>query len=339
MKNNAILNKLPRKILVIKPSSLGDIVQSLPFLDAVSRKFPLAKINWIVAKGFEGILEDHPLVEKLWVIRKDDWKKIKKLPSSAAEMRSLFKDLKKEKFDCVVDLQGLFRSGLMAKATGAPIRLGFREAREGSRLFYTHAIACGMETHAVDKYLKLAASLGCDISQVRFPLPPSGSSMDYKAFYGDYAVMVPGARWPSKIWPSHRFGELAAMLPVKTLVIGSRSDQHLAEKTVSASKGKAISLAGKTSLKELIEIIRNARFVVSNDTGPMHIAAACGVHVFAVFGSTNPARTGPYGSNSTIIRKPVPCSPCYRKTCKTTECLTMIGTGDVLDYIYRSGLI
>lgn len=320
----------PRKILIIKPSSLGDIVHSLPVLDALYRCFPGAEIHWLVAKGLEGILEDHPMLARIWIIRKDEWKKITKIHSTVAELRNLLRELTAERFGCAIDLQGLFRSGIIAKATGAPVRIGFEEAREGSALFYTHKVAGGKDIHAVERYLKIPAFLGCEVSEARFPFPPftEGNKKEFAAI-GEYGVMVPGARKPVNRWAAKRFGELASRLPLNTVVVGSKGDRHLADEVVRASKGKAVSVAGKTSLKELVVLIKGARFMVSNDTGPMHIAAALNVPVFALFGPANPARTGPYGEIHTVIRKEIPCSPCYKRNCKRPVCMEMIETQEV----------
>jgi heptosyltransferase-1 len=134
------LIKDPRKILIIKPSSLGDVVHSLPFLNVIRTCVPKAEIHWVIAKGFEGLLEGHPMVNKLWIINKDKWKKIKNVKGTINELKGLFKELKKEKFDLVLDLQGLLRSGILTSATSAPVRIGFAEAREGSKFFYTHKV-------------------------------------------------------------------------------------------------------------------------------------------------------------------------------------------------------
>ena len=323
-----------RKILIIKPSSLGDVVHSLAVLDALYRCFPGSEIHWLVAKGFEGLLEGHPMLKKVWIIHKDEWKKISRLQTTVAELRILFRDLRRERFDFAIDLQGLFRSGLIAKATGAPMRIGFKEAREGSTIFYTHTVEGGKDIHAVDRYLRIPAFLGCKVTQVRFPFPPSGHSPSPTLpVLGEYAVMVPGARKPVNRWSARRFGELASRLPMSTLVLGSRGDRMLAEEVVRASHGKAESLAGKTDIRGLIQVIRGARFMVSNDTGPMHIAAAFGIPVFALFGPANPVRTGPYGKGHTVIRKEISCAPCYRKTCKNPRCLDMITPNEVAEVI------
>jgi heptosyltransferase-1 len=313
----------PGKILIIKPSSLGDVVHSLPFLHAIRTRFPGAKIHWVIAGGLEELLEGHSMIERLWVINKDAWKRIRNVKETVGELSNLSRDLKMEKFDLVIDLQGLLRSGVITAATGAPIRIGFKEAREGSRLFYSHSVEGGKDIHAVDRYLKIAAFLDCDISNVFFPfaVPDRPASFDDPSYFNGYAVFVPGARWETKIWPAENFGLLSALLPFTTVIAGSGSDIAAADKIAALSGGRAISLAGKTNLKELIETMRKARFVVSNDSGPMHIAAALGVPVFAIFGPTDPLRTGPYGKGHTIIRADVSCAPCFRKKCDDIKCM------------------
>ena len=325
------------KILIVKPSSLGDVVHSLPFLNSLKTCLPHAKIHWVIAKGLEGLLEGHPMIDRLVIIHKDMWKKLTNARDTMKEITSLLKELKKEKYDLVVDLQGLLRSGIITKATGAPLRAGFREAREGSRFFYTHKVEGGRNIHAVDRYLKVAAFLGCDTKDVRFPLPSQPlSSFNHSLTAEDYAVLIPGARWRTKIWPAEKFGELASRLPIKTLIAGTKSEIGAAETIASLSKGKSVSLAGKTILKELVEIIRHAQFVVSNDSGPMHIAAALSIPVFALFGPTDPKRTGPYGEGHTIIRENVSCAPCFKKTCKDMKCMNDLSSETVYEIIRRA---
>lgn len=318
------LKKIPKKILIIKPSSLGDIIHGLPFLDAVKTAFPEAEIQWVVAKGLEGLLENHPMVSRLWIIKKDQWKNYKKIGETAAEIRGLFPRLKAESFDVVIDLQGLLRSGLIAYATRSPVRIGFSEAREGSSYFYNYKVEGGRDIHAVERYLKLASFIGCG-SDIRFPMPLVMETEKVKAIkkeLGAYAVMVPGARWKTKQWDAEKFGKLASMLDIKTVVVGSAADDEIAGIIEGASNGKAVSLAGKTDLKELISIIRGARFAVSNDSGPMHIAAAANIPVVAIFGPTNPVRTGPYGSRHIIVQSDISCVPCYKKRCKAMKCMS-----------------
>jgi lipopolysaccharide heptosyltransferase I len=320
------LHQDPRKILIIKPSALGDVVHSLPFLAAIRTCFPDAQIHWVIAKGLHELLEDHPMIDKLWIINKDQWKQASELVNTVKELKTLYHELKQEKFDMAVDLQGLLRSGIIAVATRARLRLGFKEAREGSNIFYTHKLRGGREIHAIERYLRVAAFLGCNTNDLHFPFPPLLLNPSIaKALPKDYVVIAPSAGKEANRWPTERFGELASRLPLKSVVVSSRADTLLALQVAERSRGKAISLGGKTNLRELIAVIKGARFFVSNDTGPMHIAAGCNVPVFAIFGPANPVRTGPYGNIHTIIREDLSCSPCYRKKkCKDWVCIEAI---------------
>jgi len=331
---NPKLTATPQKILIVKPSSLGDVVHSLAFLNAVREQFPDAEIHWVVARGLEGLLTGHPMIKKIWVINKDMWKKLSQISSSFSEIQSLLRNLRKEHYDIVVDLQGLLRSGIITMATGAPVRIGFMEAREGSRFFYTHRVKGGKDIHAVDRYLKIASFLGCDITDVRFPLPLKVTSSPLPHHHSTdkaYAIMVPGARWRTKRWPPEYFGELTSLLPIKTVIVGSRADVDIANRIVALSNGRALSLAGNTEISELVEIMRGARFVVSNDSGPMHIAAALGIPVFAIFGPTDPMRTRPYGEGHTIIREDISCIPCFKRKCGDLKCMENLS----VEKVYR----
>lgn len=322
------------KALIVKPSSLGDIVHSLPFLNALKKTHPHADVHWVVARGLEGLLEGHPMIERPWIIDKDKWKRISNVPSTIGELGTLMSGLGRERFDIAIDLQGLFRSGLITRASQAPLRVGFKEARELSSMFYNHVVAGGRDLHAVDRYMKVAADLGFDTSVVEFPILTS----PYETGVGDYAVIVPGARWDTKIWPASKFARLAASLPIRTFVLGSMSDAIRADEIASGSNGRSTSLAGKTSLKELAHVIKGARFMVCNDSGPMHIAASFGVPVFAIFGPTNPLRTGPYGNGHTIFQSNVECSPCYKKKCADLRCMENVTPNEVLGAIRSRSL-
>ncbi len=324
-----------KKILIIKPSALGDIVHTLPFLAAVHKRFPAAEIHWVVARGLHHFLEGHPMITRLWIMDKDQWKKPGRLHRSIPEMIHFSRTLAAEQFDVSVDLSGLLRSGLITWAAGAKKRVGFSDSDEGSPFFYTHKIRGGSNIHAIDRYLKLARLLGCDISHVSHPMPPVPDDVPaFSSLPEEFCVLAPSAGKEANRWPAERFGQLAAALPIPSVVISSRADAPLAEKVVTAGGGKAISMAGRTGLKELVTLISRAKFFVSNDTGPMHIAAAMNVPVFAVFGPANPVRTGPYGSRHTVFRKELSCSPCYRqRPCGHWRCMQELSVIEVRDGI------
>jgi len=321
------LHKAP-KALVIKPSSLGDIIHSLPFLNAFRKRYPDSTVHWAVFKGLEGILKGHPMIDRLVVIDKGRFRNPLNVVKSVLALRA---ELRSEAFDIAVDLQGLLRSGVMAAMSSAPVRAGFSDAREGSPFFYTNVIEGGKDIHAVDRYLRIAAMLDCDTSTIEFPMVHDDCK---PPFDGDYAVIVPGARWATKQWPAEYFGSLASILPVRSVVVGSNGDMRAGDTVVSRSDGKAVNMAGKTTLRELSGLIMKARYVITNDTGPMHIAAAYNVPVIAIFGPTNPVNTGPYGSIHKILTPDIPCAPCYRRNCSDLRCMTLISP----ERVYQSVL-
>lgn len=303
-----------RHILIVKPSAFGDIIHTLPFLHAVHQRFPHATIDWVVARGLHTFLEGHPMIRQLWVIDKDQWKKPRRLKQTIREIIGLKHDLGRAGYDVAVDLSGLFRSGVITWFSNAPVKLGFKESDEGSPYFYSHKIHGSMAIHAIDRYLAIARFMGCDTREIAYPLAPFDPSPPImQALPKTYGVMAPSAGKPANQWPAERFGELAARLTLPTVVIASRAEAAIADRVVAYSRGKALSIAGRTGLKDLIPVIQNAAFFVCNDTGPMHLAAALKVPVFAIFGPANPVRTGPYGTGHTVIRQDLPCAPCYAR--------------------------
>lgn len=335
MKDLFLINP-PRKILIIKPSALGDVIHSLAFLHTLKQNCPSAEVHWVIAKGLEGLLLNHPLIDKVWIIDKAQWKRLRRFKTSLSEIRALKDGLAAEAFDLVIDLQGLLRSGLVAWATRSPIKIGFAEAKEGSSFFYTHRVAGGRQIHAVDRYLKILQFLGGEVAEIKFHLPPLNSNADLlKSLPAEYIVIAPSAGKIANMWPAERFGALAARLPLPALIIGSKQDAWVTKTTVDHSRGRALDLGGKTDLNGLMNVIKNARLLISNDTGPMHMAVALGVPVVAIFGPANPARTGPYGPMHTIVREELECSPCYRKKpCRHWQCLSNI----TVDRVYETVL-
>jgi len=320
-----------KKILIIKPSALGDIVHTLPFLAAVHDRYPQAEIHWVVARGLHRFLEGHPMINRLWIMDKERWKRVSRLHSSLAEIVRFGRGLRKENFDISIDLSGLLRSGLITWAAGARERLGFSDSDEGSPFFYNRTIEGGDAIHAIDRYLKLARLMDCDISAIRYPMPPLPDDTPVLAGLPEkFCVITPSAGKKANRWPAERFGALAAQLPLPTVIVGGPADREIAETVVRYSNGRARSVAGKTGLKELVSLISRARFMVCNDTGPMHIAAAQNVPVFAIFGPANPVRTGPYGDMHTVIRHDMDCAPCYRwQPCEHWRCMRDLSVAEV----------
>jgi lipopolysaccharide heptosyltransferase I len=326
------------KILVIKPSSLGDVIHALPFLKSVKNTFPDARVDWVISRDLIGLIEDNPLIERIHTIDKESWKRMGNLYTSLTEILSLRKTLRTEHYDLVVDLQGLLRSGIIAHFASGSKTIGFADAREGSRLFYDVKIPIQGISHAVDRCLEAARIIGAEVKTADFPLSVNVDfSRKIKELIGnndEYIIIAPSARWQSKRWPSAHFASLISRLTIQCIVIGSKDDMNLVNQIMTGTTGNAVNFCGKTDLKELVALISGSRAVVSNDSGPMHIAAALEMPTIALFGPTDPGKTGPYGWQSNkklkVIRADIPCSPCRTKECADLICMNSIQVESVL---------
>lgn len=327
-----------RRILLIKPSALGDVVHSLPVLRLIRRRFPEAHIAWLINPGFAGLIEGHPdLNEVIRFERKRFGRSLVDRQARAAFL-GFSRELRDRRFDLVIDLQGLFRSGWLAWQTRAAVRVGFSNARELAAAFYTHRVRVGNpDVHAIERYLTVARAIGCDAGPIEFDFAITdadrASTAAMVAPAGEsYAVMLPGTNWRTKRWPVEHFSAVSDGLRrergLRSVVAGGAEDRPLGEAIESA-----VNLAGKTTLKQLVALLERAEVVIANDTGPMHIAAALGRPLVTVFGPTNPVRTGPYRRGDTIVRVKLPCSPCYSRVCSHCSCLNWLSPRMVLDRV------
>jgi lipopolysaccharide heptosyltransferase I len=323
----------PRRILIIKPSAIGDVVHTLPVLNLLRRRWPDAHISWLVTPACAGLLERHPQLDEVIRFERRTFGRGWRSPRVAFDLVQFMRSLRERAFDLVIDLQGLFRSGWLAWTTRAPVRVGFANAREGGWLFYTHRVPTGTaQQHAIERYLTVAQALGCERGPVEFHFAVDDADREQVAAMtprGPYAVLMPGANWPTKQWPVERFAGLVTPVRerfgLESVVAGGPDVAHLAAKVTGA-----VNLAGKTSLRQLVALLERASLVVANDSGPMHIAAALGRPLVTPYGPTNPVRTGPYGRDQSVIRLDLPCSPCYSRRCSHQSCLQWLKIDPVL---------
>ncbi len=323
----------PRRILIIKPSAIGDVVHCLPVLNLVRTRYPDAHISWLVTPACAGLLERHPQLDE--VIRFER-RELGKGYKSLRALLALFKfarELRAKQFDLVIDLQGLFRSGWLSWQTRAPYRLGFSSAREGGWIFYTHRVPTGTkEQHAIERYLTLAQAAGCEREPVEYHFAVDDEDRARVAAmvpHDRYAVLLPGANWETKRWPAERFAALAPVLSERfgvTPVIAGGPDAA----PLAALLPNAVNLVGKTNLRELVALIERADLVIANDSGPMHIAAALNRPLVTPFGPTNPVRTGPHRRMKSVVSLNIACSPCYSRQCSHQSCLQGMDINPVL---------
>ena len=334
-------NFQPRRILLVKPSALGDIVHAIPVLTLLRQRFRAAKIDWLVTPSFAGLLRNHPDLNELVIFdRKRASLFSDHAKADATDVRQLAQTLADRDYDLVIDLQGLIRSAFLSWSTHAPVRVGFGYAREGAWLAYTHRVPArdvGTARHAVERYLDVAEALGCARGPVEFRFPALSS--DDRAIVDErlaplngapFAALLPGTNWATKRWPAAHYAALAtqvrAKLDLEPVIAGGADVVELAQQMPGT-----LDLSNRTSLPQLVELLRRASLVIANDSGPMHIACALGRPLVTIFGPTNPARTGPYARPDTVIRLNIICSPCYSRTCSHTSCMNWLTPEHVLE--------
>jgi len=320
------MNQKPR-VLLVKLSSFGDVIHALPTLEALGEAFPAGQITWLVEEGFAPLLAGHPALHEVWPApRVRPGRKV-----GRAELLSLLRlvgRVRSQRFDLVIDLQGLLKSALWVALAKSPRKVGYDRTRELSYLALTERLApYDPEAHAVQRYLHVARYLGAPPALPRFRLGLTPCLPDSLAFPDrPLVVLHPGARWPTKIWPAASWAHLADWLirekGLTVVITGSAGDRELTTQICAQMQEKSWNLAGSTTLQELAGIMTKARLAVTADTGPMHLAAALGTKVVAVFGPTAPWRTGPFGTGHRMVRLGVECSPCFKRQCPEPRCLT-----------------
>jgi heptosyltransferase I len=317
------------RTLIIKPSSMGDIVQALPVLTALRETHPEAHIAWVVARPFAGLLEGHPRLDELILFDRHRFGRIGASVGATKEFLGFLEELRGRQFTLVLDLQGLFRSGFMAAVTGAPDRVGFQAAREMAGLFYTEKVPTDGLTHAVDRYMAMARAVGLAEPKATDHLPVSEEArasvrrrLAEEGVTADEPVLAVSAhaRWETKQWPPERFAKVIrrayAETGARSVLVGSAAAAEISRAVAQAApEARPVDLVNRTNLKELVALIADARAMVTNDSGPMHVAAAVGTPVVAIFGPTDPDRTGPYGPGHRVLARRAECSPCFRRQC------------------------
>ena len=324
----------PRRILLIKPSAIGDVVHALPVLSLLRRRHPDAEISWLVTPACAGLLEHHPLLDHVIFFERQRLGQGYRSPGALHELRRFTRSLREREFDLVIDLQGLFRSGWLSWQTGAKLRVGLASAREGAPLFYTHRVQAGeRERHAIEKYLDAAEALGLGRGPVEFVFNTTDvhrhAVREKLASLGEkpIAALFPGANWLTKRWPVKHFATLAEKFRAAgfaTVVAGAGGDSQLAE-----GIRPDLNLCGRTTLPETTALLERSALVVANDTGPMHIAAALGRPLVTLFGPTSEIRTGPYARPLTVLRAEMPCAPCLSRRCSHVSCMKWLDPAEV----------
>ena len=303
----SLKTKTYKNILIIKPSALGDIVHALPVLGSLRAAFPEAKLTWLVRKEFAPLLD---CVQRLDDVLIFDRKAMAKWFCCRQAFRCFAhfrKQLKAGGFDLVLDLQGLFRSGVFAKMTGCPTRIGMTEAREFANWFHTHRVGRpGNSVHILDYYFAVLKAAGVDHSVPECRLTAPAAAQDsvrqkleaMQLIPKKFLVLIPGSAHAYKCWPAEQFAKLAEAFHQRygwpAVVVGTGSEGVYAKTILANAATPVVDLTGQTSIPELVALFDESAAVVSNDTGPGHIALATDTPGVIIFGNTNPLRLGPY---------------------------------------------
>jgi heptosyltransferase I len=356
-----------KRILIVRLSSLGDVIQTLPIPTVVRDAYPDAEIGWAIDRDLAPAITGHPDVDHIHLCNRVQWGRRLKNPSQwrrvAAEARHFIDEIREVGYDCALDAQGLLKSALIPFFAGIRPRIGFAHGRELSHLFYTERYLSNVqyfdhERMHVDHMMALAQTIGCrtDNYSVRLPpaAPESRAKIDallrFKADRSRTSIgFAPATQWKSKQWPPEHWRSLLEMVLARTevnvVLIGAASDaamtSHLTEALDNMTRTRVLDLAGKTSIVDLYALFERIPIMVAADTAPLHIAGAAGCTLIGLFGATPTHRTGPIGSGPITLMSAEPklaCQPCQERVCRfgTTECMRNLRPQLVFDVIERA---
>jgi lipopolysaccharide heptosyltransferase I len=317
------------RVLIVRLGSLGDLIHTLPAAAAIRRAMPDAEIDWLVDAPHRELLTLVPVISSIVTLG----------GRSVGDWLTARRTLRERRYDVALDFQGLIKSALLARLSGAKRIVGFdrASAREGSAaMFYSECVAAE-GGHVIEKNLRLAAAIGVRAEATEFPLRPVLSpALDaVRAEVREpFALLNPGAAWPNKRWPTESFAAISRHLRdhhgLRSVVLWGPAEQPLASGVAAASGGAAV-VAPATRLADLVALSREARFMLSGDTGPTHIAAAVGTPIVALFGPTSPARNGPWNRDDVVLSRYDQCDCHYQRTCRRSSgwCLGTISVDEV----------
>ena len=356
------------KILIIKLSAIGDVIHTLPAVNAIKEHLPTAHITWLVEQAASDLVIDHIDIDRVIVSKRKLW--IKELFSSSfvTGINNIFqfsKKLRDTKYDIIIDFQALLKSGIMVLFAKGKIKAGFDKGMqhmEHSYIFLNNRVPpVSMEIHALTRGFLLLQSLGLisktvvpnklsdfKTDKIQYNLPVSNNDRAIiekllkKNYINNDKILIalnPKATWKTKLWSNNKFAELAnnliEMYDANIVFTGGKDDKETVNSILSVMKKKAFNFAGKTTLKTLAALYERIDLLVTTDTGPMHLGVAAGAKVVAIFGPTAPWRTGPFGIQHHVIRSNIQCSPCYKRECETIDCMKQISVALVLEKIRK----
>ena len=325
------------RILIIRTSALGDIVHSLPVLTTLRRELPDAKIGWLVESAMAPLLEEHPDLDQLLVVRLRTWRRRPFSIQTVREVRTFLGELRRFSPDVVLDLMGNHKAGVLGALSLADRRIGAtrRDRRERSSSLWISEPTPLQGTHVVDRALSLLEGLSISSSKADFDGDKLFPAAQRPHGLPDrYFLIHPGAAWANKRYPAALWGEVGRQLEIATglqgVVVGAPADEPLVRETGHASDGALLELL-TPDLPSLAATMRGSDLVLGADTGPVHLAHALGRPVLCLMGPTDPDTHGPYSEPQATLARQLPCSGCYRRFEEPKACLTTIPPGAVTE--------
>ena len=338
------------RLLIVRLSAMGDVIHTLPAVQALRDAFPHAHIGWLIEERWAELLcangtprrgprsSLRPLVDEVHTVRLKDWKESFFSLSTLQQIATVWNDVRAAGYDVAVDLQGAMRSAVLARWSGARVVCGAAESRESpASLWYTRKVVT-RGRHVIEQNVSVAEALiGRRVEVPRAEVPCDLKSeervdkqlREFSA--GEFAVLNPGAGWGAKRWPAERYGEVArglAKLGVRSILNYGPGEEELVRAAEAASGGNARAI--RCTVGELIALMRRARLFVGGDTGPLHLAAALRLPVVAIYGPTDPARNGPYGTRSVVLRSAASVTSHARRN-EAEEGMLGIGSNAVVE--------
>ena len=324
------------KLLIVRLGALGDLIHTVPAAAALRRAFPQARIDWLVDERHRELLDLVPIIDRRLAIR----------TTSAASLLDAIRELRRSQYDAALDLQGLLKSAVLARASGATRVVGFPAAllrERTARMFYTEA--AGVDAaHIIKKNLSLLKAFGIQHPPIEFPIeirkPEIAAEARRRLGIGDrdpFAIINPGAAWPNKRWPPVYFAEVASAMNkrrgLRSIVLWGPGEERLAQDVVDASQGAA-AISPQTTLADLVSLGKAAAIMISGDTGPMHVAGAVGTPLVGIYGPTSPERNGPWTSRDLTVSRFDSCQCHYERQCHANRwCLLEISPSEVVELV------
>lgn len=335
------------RFLIIRLTSIGDVLHSTPVAQALKTALPDCHITWLVSEVPSGLLSLNPYLDEVYVWPRERWEGYMRHGQFRAAWQlwqKLKLDLEARHFDIVLDIHGLFLTGMIAAASKAPRRIGMSNTRELNWLFMTE-IAPGspQDVHVIQRYLSVLRPLGIVSDHYAMTLPLPAETITFATnFLNSKGVkpkdtiiaLNPATTWPAKNWPADYYAAIAKALQPKghILLCGGPADQALGEYIIKQSGVPIINAVNQTSLLQLAALISHCKVLVTGDTGPLHMAIALNIPTISMFGPTDPKKFGPLTSEHVVLQEQIGCRPCHKTVCphKHLNCMHSLSPNKVI---------